>query len=459
MKGMVELGIMSNKSTFQISRTPELADLKVLLFLYAYLIFGAYIMPQYFGLHIGVDITCTRVANVVIVIYMVLCPPILNHFFETATRCSVFIPLMVYLLVTAYTMVLRVDINAFFMPFIEIITFFMLVYGIRYVVGYKRAIKWSIGCAYFLGIYGLIEYVYGRSIFLQFLSTLPNNVSNFYRSGHYRIMGPCGHSLGYGMLLLLFVAIACYDFERDELYLFRRPVLIVILLINIFLTGSRSSLGLVGVEVVLILFFCRRERVKKTLLIAGIMMIGFLVFLAVFHSTSIGRYFLGQLTSVVDQVFGTNYAVNFGVETDRLEDSSSYREALPYIFKLEWLNPWLGRGNNFSGAEINGTFIHSIDNYYVQQYIKYAYPGLFAYALFILVLAFTLIRELRIRKSGVTKMVLVGVICYFVSLWWVDALQTLKFVYILIAIFYSKYLEDVDFGEKGRNNIISQGGN
>jgi hypothetical protein len=97
---------------------------------------------------------------------------------------------------------------------------FMMIYGIRYVVGYKKAIKWVLGCAYFLGFYGLVEFVYGRSLFLQFLRTMPTAVHNSYRSGHYRIMGPCGHSLGYGLVLLLFLAIACVDIEKKEIDFF-----------------------------------------------------------------------------------------------------------------------------------------------------------------------------------------------------------------------------------------------
>ncbi len=430
------------KQQIDLGKKPELRNLRLLYGIYVFLIFTDFIMPQYFGVHIGYDITCTRLANIIIVVYMLCNPKIFSHFGKTILDCPLTIPVVLYLVVAAYTMVFRVDINALFMVFLEMLTLYMLIYGIRYVVGVKRAIKWTIYCAYFLSCYGLIEFVYGKSIFLQFLSTVPNTVQNVYRSGHYRIMGPCGHALGYGLLLILFVAIACLDVERNEIYLFRRPVLLVLLFANILLTGSRSTLGLTIVEAIVIICFSNRRNVKKTLFILCVFIVGLAVFLLLFYKTSIGNYLMGQITSVIDQVFGTTYAANFGVETERLQDSTEYRQALPYIFTLDWLNPLIGRGaNGFSGAEINGIFIHSIDNYYVAQYIKYAYPGLISYILFILFVFVMLIRDIVKSRSAVTKMVLIAGIFYFWNLWWVDALQTLKFMYVFIAIFYAGCLE------------------
>ena len=423
---------------------PELGNLKLLKGIYVFMIITLVVMPQYFGIHLGYDLTCSRAGNLMILLYMLMCPMILTHFYVTSIRCAVFYPLMLYLIVGGYTMVLRADINAFFLVFLEVLTFFMLIYGIRYVVGYKKALKLILGCAYFLAIYGFVEYVYGRSLFLQFLATVPTNVTNSYRSGHYRIMGPCGHSLAYGLLLLIFIALASYDADRDEMYLFRRPVLLLMLLGNVFLNGSRSTLGVAGLECVLILLFSRGTALKKTLLISAIALVTGAVLLLLFQDTGMGRYFMGQLMSVIDQVFGTSYATRYGVESTTLQNSSSYREVLPCFFTLDWLNPWLGRGTHFGGAEINGVFVHSIDNYYVAQYIKYAYPGLVTYILFMATTLVVLLREMILHKSGLARMVLIGAGCYCLNLWWVDALQTLKFLYLLLAVFFAWQLERKD---------------
>ena len=434
----------SEDSRLAAEQKPELNHLKFLHGIYTFLIVTIIVMPQYFGIHIGYDITCSRFADILLTVYMFSCPMVLTHFWKTTTRCSVFYPLAMYVLVGAYTMVFRVNVNAFFLIFLEAYTFFLMIYGIRYVLGYKKALKLIIGCAYFLAVCGLIEFLYGRSIFLQLLATMPTKVGNSYRSGQFRIMGPCGHSLGYGLLLIILIAIACYDIDRDEMNLFRRPFLFTLLLVNVFLNGSRSTLGIVVLECFLIMVFSRGVVFKKTIfyvfLFFGIA--GTLLFLL--QGTEIGRYFMGQIMSVVDQVFDTTYAAQYGIDSTTLQNSSDYRDVLPRIFTLDWLNPFLGRGSQFGGAEIDGVYIHSIDNYYVSQYIQYAYPGLVCYALFIITALVTLVREIVKFKSGLAKMTLIGISCYFVNLWWVDALQTLKFTYLLLAVFFAYQLERKD---------------
>lgn len=425
----------------QMEEKPELKNCKVLFILYAFLFISDYIMPQYFGVHIGYDITCTRFGSILIVAYMLLNTKIFTHFCKTLLGCMLVMPLIAYLFVALYTMVFRTDLNAFFLVFLEILTLFLLIYGVRYVIGYRRAIKWSIGCAYFFAVYGLIEFVYGRSLFLQFLSTVPTPVVNQYRSGHYRIMGPCGHPLAYGLLLLLFIAIVSIDIEKNEVYLFKRPVLMLLLLVNVFLTGSRSTLAIAVLEAVLIVLLSNRRNIKKTLLMLLLILTLFGIFLLLFYNTSIGQYVMMQITSVIDEVLGTNYAEYYGADVTTLDNSSEYRKYLPRILTLDWLNPWLGRGVSASfGAVIDGVVIYSVDNYYVVQYIKYAYPGLITYSLFIVLTVGAMIYATIKFKSSVCKMLLVGTACYFYNLWWLDALQTLKYEYIIIAIFWACFL-------------------
>ena len=423
---------------------PELSGLKLLFGINMFLLIALIVMPQYFGIHIGYDITCSRFANIILVIYAVMNYKVLNLFISCFVKCSITIPLMIYLFVAFYTMILRVNPNAFFLVFLEILTLYMLIFSIRYVIGIKRAIKTIIGCAYFLSIYGFIEFAAGHSLFLKYLSTMPNVVGNCYRSGYYRIMGPCGHPLGYGLLMILLIALACYDYEKEEIYLYRRPVLLFMLLGNVFLTGSRSSLGIAVLEVFIILILSKDVYRKKTILYSAFILIAFVVFLALSYKTKVGNYILMQITVVIDHVFGTSLSVNFGADVSRLNDSEGYREYLPLIFGLDWLNPLVGRGVQKSfGAQVigpNGEIVYlvSIDNFYVVQYIKYAYPGMFSFIAFIITGLVTMIKKLFRYKSDLTKILLVGFCCYFVNLWLVDALQTMKFLYIFVAIFFAE---------------------
>ena len=255
--------INPKKPKIDLLDKPELHNLRLLFGLNMFLLIALFIMPQYFGIHIGWDITCTRFANILLAFYSLLQYRVFNLFTNTFLKCSVTIPLVIYLFIAIYTMVFRVDINAFMLVFLEILTMYMLIFAIRYVIGIKLSIKVIIACAYFLSIYGFVEFAAGQSLFLRFLRTVPSAVTNCYRSGFYRIMGPCGHPLGYGLLLILFVAIACLDYEKDEIYLYKRPILLFMLIANTFLTGSRSSQGIVVLEVILILLFSNRTNRKK----------------------------------------------------------------------------------------------------------------------------------------------------------------------------------------------------
>lgn len=428
---------------YNLMNQPELHKLRILYVINAFMLITDFLMPQYFGIHIGWDITCLRFANIFLCFYALLNTKILTHFWSTIIRCSIFLPSVGYLLVAMYTMVLRVDINAFMLVFLEFLTLFMLIYGIRYVIGCERAFKFIIFCSYFLSVYGLIEYFVGHSLYLQFLRTVPTTVVNQYRSGHYRIMGPCGHPLGYGLLLLLFIALASLDFKKDRVNLIKRPVLLVLLLLNVFLTGSRSTLGIAAIEVIVILILSDNVNRKKALLGVSALVALMGVFLLVFYNTSIGQYLMLQITMMIDQVFGTEFSANFGADLTVLENSEGYRKFLPRIFTLDYLNPLVGRGikRGFGAEFVTETgemvYIKSIDNYYVQQYIKYAYPGLITYCLFIITTVITMVYNIIKYKSGTYKLLLIAVCCYFFNLWYLDALQTLKFIYVIIALFFA----------------------
>lgn len=428
-------------------KAPELAGLKILFGIHVFLLVSAIVMPQYFGIHIGWDITCTRFADMLLIVYVFFNKNVFLKFSETVVKSVVFIPLALYIVVAGYTMVFRVDINAFMQPFLEILTFYMMMFGIRYVIGCRRAIQIIIKCSYFLGIYGLVEFAAGRSLMLMFLKTLPTAVSVGYRSGYYRILGPCGHALGYGLLLMQLIAFACYDLDRDEIYVFQRPVLIILLFVNVFLTGSRSSQAIVIIELIIFFFFSEKEKKKRT----ASWLLGLLSFLILFllvaYKSKIGNYILLQITMLVDQAFGTTFSLNFGAEASRLEDSEDYRKFLPLVFTLDWLNPFVGRGikRPFASQIFNSkgeyVFVESIDNYYVSQYIKYAYPGLVSYVLFIISTFVCMIKKFTRCGSKLLKALFVAFVCYFVNLWWVDALQTLKFLYITVAVFWAVFDE------------------
>ena len=417
----------------------ELRNAKLLYLLMSVLFIADWVMPQYFGVHIGFDFTSTRVLNLLILVYFLMNRKVGNHFFKSMLDVQVTPYLLLYMFVMVYTTVLRVNVNTFFLNFLDILTFYMVYYGVRYVIGVRKAIDWSVKVAWFIGFYGLVEYVLGYSPMVKLLLTLPySSVFSVYRSGSYRIMGPCGHSIGYGLMLELLIVLICIDYEKDEMNLFKHPFLYCVLMINMFLTGSRLVLAFAIFESIFIIIFSKRERRKKTIFVLVVLLIGFVVFEMAIFKTSLGQYIMMQITSLVDEALGTEYAALFGADTTWLADSTSYRGHLTKIFGVEWLNPFVGQGANASlGFEIDGAYLKSIDNFYVALYIRYAYPGLVTYVLFFGATIICMVKKYFKHHSGVCMALAIGMTAYCVSLYWVDYLQTTKYMYILIAIFFA----------------------
>jgi hypothetical protein len=133
-------------------------------------------------------------------------------------------------------------------------------------------------------------------------------------------------------------------------------------------------------------------------------------------------------------VFNTNYAVRFGAEKVALNSSSNYRESMKGIWTVSWLNPVLGLGRKRSFAgEVNGSFIYSVDQFYLAEYIRYAWPGLICYMVFLARSMWVMVQG-ALRGSAVAKALLAGAVCYLANMYYVDALQTLKYLYTCIAI-------------------------
>ena len=417
----------------------ELRNAKLLYILMSTLLIADWVVPQYFGVHIGVDFTATRILNLLILAYFFMNRKVGNHFLKSILDVQVTPYLLLYMCVMVYTTILRVNVNTFFLNFLDILTFYMVYYGIRYVIGVKKSIDWTVKIAWVLGIYGIVEYVLGYSPMVKFLRTLPyNNVISVYRSGSYRIMGPCGHSIGYGLMLELLLVLICIDYDKDEMNLFKHPFLYCVLMINMFLTGSRLALGFAIIESALIVLFSKKQTRKKNIFILTLFLIAFVVFEVVIFKTSLGQYIMMQIASLIDEALGTEYAALFGADTTWLAESTSYRRYLPKIFGVEWLNPLVGRGANASlGFEIDGVYLKSIDNFYVALYIRYAYPGLMTYVLFFLATIISMVKKYIQNHSGVCIALAIGMTSYCVSLYWVDYLQTTKYMYILIAIFFA----------------------
>jgi hypothetical protein len=427
------------------SREQKVFEMLSVLFL-----FSLFVMPQYFGLALPIfDFTLLRIMIVLVTFMIIVDDKRKNDFGNMILQSKLTLVLIPYMFVIAYTMALRADINAFLNPFIEIFSLYLLIYIIQYVFGVERTVNILVKYVYLLAILGIVEYIIGRSPF-SYLETIKGiYTGRFVRSGSYRIMGPCNHSLGYGLLLVASTPFACIDFKENHISLMKRPMLVLLLFANVFLTGSRSTLGVFIGEIVVIFLLTKKREKKKFILSFIIFVVVLAVFLTVGFKTKIAQYILLQIANMIDSIFGTEYSLMFGGNTDALSSSSNYRQQLKYIFTVSWLNPLLGIGRKRSfSSEINGSYIESIDNFYIAEYVRYAYPGLITYAFFLLYYLIGMIRRSISKMDAVYKAAFVGTAFYMINLNWVDSLQTLKYMYIWFALFICM--------EKNRQENLSQ---
>lgn len=414
-------------------------EVKMLEYVGIFFLFSLFVMPQYTGIPTPLfDLTILRISLIFFFLIISSETKNMKELLQLMFHSKVSKTLLPYFLVLIYTMVFRVDMNAFLNPFFEILQFFLCIVLIRDVLGLERTVKIVVAYLYTLTILGILEYLMGTTPF-SYLKTI-NGIytGRFVRSGHYRIMSSATHSLGYGLVLIATMPFACFDTEKGEVSMARHWPLIVLVAVNVFLTGSRSTLVCLIIEIFIMFCLLGKEKMKKFLLIFMVIACFLILFLVVFQKTSMAQYILLQLTSLVDQLFGTTYSVKYGADLSALGSSSNYREQLKYIYQLDWLNPLLGLGRKRSfSSEINGSFIKSIDDFYVAEYVRYAYPGLFSFVFFLGYHVIKMAIGVFRYKSGLCKVILVGMISYMLNLHWVDSLQTFKYMYLLIAVYYA----------------------
>ncbi len=411
------------------------------------------LLPQYFGFEVaGFDLSLQRIGMLLVLFYVLESTVRTKSMFLIIKESSILPVLLLYFFVLIYTMIFRKNINTFMYTFIEFLCFFSLIYLFRNGLSLNEFVSSITVIAYVFGIQGLIEYITRKSLF-SYLETIQGlYTGGMIRSGAYRVMGPSNHSLGYGLVLITIIPLICINYEEDKIDILKNKPLLIILMLNVFLTGSRSTLAVFLLEIGLLFLFSDLAKKKRALL--GIF--AFVFFLAIFvvltYKTGFSRYIMLQITSVIDEIFKTHFAINFGADITTLSNSSDYRKVLPEVFKLPWLNPLIGRGSSYSlNAYISGHYIRSVDNFYVAQYIRFAYPGLVTYILIMLFVAFRMIKYAIKFKSGIVLGIFIGIVCYYVNLWWLDTLQTIKYVYILFAVYFAFF--DIKLKIGGRSEV------
>lgn len=404
------------------------------LYLFAY-----YVLPPYWGIPTpGFDLTVLRIMLIIAAMMTFGNYKRFESFFELVKSTKVVYVLVPYVFVTFYTMVFRIDYGTFLNPFLEIVEFVFLFYMIKETLGLKETVRLVIVFIWILAILGIVEGIIGDSPFAFYRPLKGLYSGRYIRGGSYRIMSNCVHALGYGLVLVTMIPFSGYDFEKDEFNIFRRPILLALLMINVFLNGSRSTLGLAFAEIGAMFIFSDKKYLKKNLLFVSVFAVFFGAFLFGGQGTPLGKYILLQITTVIDTFFGTQLSVKYGANLALLRSSSAYRDQLKGIFGVKWLNPVLGLGRNRRfRAMVNGHKINSVDSYYIAEYVRYAYPGMLSYILFLAFTGLSMLRDVFKSRSALLRVIMISSVAYCVDLYVVDSLMTLKYLYLNVAIYLS----------------------
>lgn len=382
---------------------------------------------------IGPAITIQRLFLVIIYLWTFFNFDRQQAFWRSVKKGRYNFVILVYLGVCFLTAILRSDFNTFVGVFIDCFLMYLLfLYFFDDELPEETLIYFLTKIVLAASIFGVFEYISKFNIF-TFLSFADDVIPNSFRDGILRIRVSYGHPLAYGMFLVLFFPFCCYDCKQGSIYLFQRPVTLFLVMINILLTGSRSSIGIFGVELI-ILAIVTSKQMKGNLVLGGLtaLTVGGFIILSNLDNPIL-QMLLRQIFYVIDELFDTQIAVNFGGNRS-IGNSSIARKRLWKIFNYPGLDPLLGLGVSTKKYFIIDNWkVTSIDNFYVNQYIKLAYPGLIATIMMFVTYIYYCISGFLKYRSQLLLICLISGAAYFANLFVVDELATMKFFFFLMA--------------------------
>ena len=403
------------------------------------LLFSLFVLPTYFGIRFFFfDLTAFRFFEI-LVLYLIFKKETRKREFMRLIRlCPHSIFIAAFFFIVVYTNVYHRSFSAIFYWLMNgIFTFYLVAYLIIYEYGIEEFLKKVRLFTWFLVLVSPLELVIGRTPF-SILDTLGKSSYNE-RFGNLRIMGNCSTTNGYAMYLCILLPFICYDYKRKRMDVLKNGWLLLFLMVNVLLTGSRLSVGIGILEIVLCILAQDRKTLRKTLL-TGLVALPIIVVAAfLFRNHPLVNSMLLAFFSAVDEVFETSISVKFGADASILYNSSHYRDLLVEgTFGGGWLNPFMGRGTNYVfQMYVDGYYIRSTDNFYVGQFIAYAYPGLVTWLLMSASFLISAVAKFYKRREFIFWAAIVSIVGYFISLWYLDHLQTFPIMFAVFGVVYA----------------------
>lgn len=405
-------------------------------------VFSLFVLPSYFGIRLGFfDLTALRLFEVLLLIGIFKNIKRRKDFILLIKKCSNNIFILLYMCIVVVTNLIHPSLNTIFYWITNVV---LVIYLIAYLVVYEYGVQlflenikkyiWIIVCI------SPLELIIGKSPF-TFLDTL-GKANPSIRFGAARIMGNCSTANGYAMFLMICLPLLCFDYKKKCVDLGKNKLLLMLVALNIFLTGSRLTIGTLMLALILCTFVQVRQKLSNMLLFLVIVVPILGVVIYVLRDISFFENMLRTFFSAIDAVLGSSYAVQFGANEQTLYNSTYYRQLLfENTILSDWLSPWIGRGGNYNFAMyVEGYNIVSVDNFYVGQYITYAWPGLILWLLMSISFFFLMLKLVVGYKDMLGYVLMVSFICYYISLWYLDQLQTYPIMAAVFGLTYSNLI-------------------
>lgn len=421
----------------------------VVFFFVCILIFPLYFAVKFPGLP---SITAQRAVLLALVTWICCKRNLLNKissiFKKTCQVERVF--LLMYMLSVAITGA-RKGMNSLLNPLFDYIIPFIILFTTFYqFYGFEKLQELLNRILVVLCVLGLVEFTFNINFF-DFLNTgmTKLNYGSLTRGDDLRICSAYGHALAYSMVLNMTFPLICYNTKTKKIDLLNKKLTVFLIAANALMTGSRSGIAIFIVELFLIMFLTDKKKKGNVWLYLSLLsaLLVFLVFVA--SNNSMVQYVIRTILYVVDEVFKTNYAINYG-GSSTISKSSQYREILWKILSYRKYFTFFGRGNDYKiSIRIGKWFVKSIDNYYINQYLKYGLIGTITIVAFILQYVCRLAKSafLNNTKRQISIVFLISAIGYICNLFVVDEIGTMRIMFSIMAVAEAYCLN----GEEYRN--------
>ena len=412
-------------------------------------LFAVFALPQYFGIPLpGFALTAQRIMLICLFLAIFASKERRDSFFASNTGsmggpaviCSLFI------FVTLLTAVLQSDPKSFlnffadaFLPMLLMVYMAVKVFTLKELLRFFKVVLVVVCITCYLDALVLHKNPYS---FIHTIASVEGGST--WRAGSYRVAAMTSHPIGLGMYFILMTPLLCIDCDKRSVNIAKNWGTLLLVCGAVLLTGSRMPQALFVLEM-LVLFLLTEKSVKRVI-VPYMLVFGALIVLIVvlFHDEShIRRYVIMNLYQIVDSIFGTQLVLDeFGYwQWAYINNSADYRDSLPLVFFSNNYDPLIGQGFTRAGVidlyTSAGQRVVSVDNFYVLQYLRYAWPGLIITVLMFAYIAAQCAVGMIKKGSAVCKVLLIPFLLYFVNLWFVADLGTFKYAFSLFGLAYA----------------------